>query len=780
MKQVVTEKDVEKGAVVWIKRRRCTISDVHPVTNLRLFKRDGSDKVYSLRDHELQLLVRRWDIVPDRIHRELPPEVAKLLVVEWSLLSEQVRRKAEARAAVCRELDAYGPVKRRQEAIIEMAIAKVGQTLGKDAELPSAQRIRRHWDQLWIAGLKNPAALLDLAHLKGNRRPFDRDSYGPVINLVEGLITEFITSRVNKKESLSTVQNVAEDLVSTLVDDGNWRERPFARHMIKQMGESDFERHPVVILINEFLANRDTMLHPLVDGGQHRSIGVNLVRNRFKRRNVHEQVMYRTTRKQANLIASGIEEGPIVDLPLQRVEADSTTVDQLVVRVDGKAKRMEITLFKDVCSGVITGLHYGFEPANWFSIHEGMRMSALPKADFLKTFDYPFVSDWPVYGVADVLVLDRASTHRGGALAGMAMKVGFEIADMPAASGHLKGAVEKSLGDFMRQHVVSQPGYTGANILERDPERAVPECTEKQALEAAVAYIVDYYNQQEQPGTGEIRINRFKRLMDQAMAWKFPPDPSLFPGKAVSAKLTAKGVSLNGLRYRSPALLKMFFDAGGNCDVVVFIPRYGQDVVRVGELTGPGHVEAYLGGNSAGLGLTHEEALARHREAKRSKSTNKQAEKARDSRLSRSLANDVQRGKPRRHKKVTAPPSKPGANLAVPVFDAAVSASGDFLGHDLNKKHEFETLGKLGGAFAVPGPGTRAVQKSIEMGAQSDVPPSLPITGGFMPDKPDPNAKLPVSAALATPNTAPPAQRKAEKPPEVNSSLKPLPKAFKF
>lgn len=82
MKQVVTEMDLAPGCVVWIKRRRCTIVEVHPSTNLRVFRRDGSDKDYSLTRHELQALVRHWDIVPDRIDQQLPSRIREVLGAE--------------------------------------------------------------------------------------------------------------------------------------------------------------------------------------------------------------------------------------------------------------------------------------------------------------------------------------------------------------------------------------------------------------------------------------------------------------------------------------------------------------------------------------------------------------------------------------------------------------------------------------------------------------------------------------------------------------------------
>lgn len=776
MKQViVTEKDLAKGSVVWIKRRRCTIVDVHPITGLRLFQRAGSDKEYSLTRHELQLLVRKWDIVPDRIHQALPASVREVLSSEWHLFDPELRERAEARAAICRALDRFGPVMRRQEAVIERVIAEVSSTLGPEIKLPSPQRIRRHWDLLWIASLKDPRSLLDLAHLRGNRRPYDKDSYRPVIELVEGLITEFITSRINKVESLANVQQLADDLVSIAVEARDWRAHPFIHTLRESIGQAALEKHPIPLLLDRVFSDPNWSLHPLVDADQ-RHIGANLVRNRFRRRNFYERMAYRTNRKEARRLAAGIGEGPIVDLPLQRVEGDSTVVDQLVVIVDGKPKRMEITFLKDKCSGAITGLHHSFEKSNWFTMHEAIRMSALPKQDYLNSFKYKFVNDWPIVGVPDVLVLDRHATHRGSALAGMATKLGFEIDDMPAASGHLKGGVEKGLGDFMHQHIVSQPGYVGSNAQERDPDKAAPECTEQEAVEAAVAYVVDYYNQQIEPGTGEIRIHRFKRLMDQTLAWKMPPDPSLFPGKPVSAKLTVHGIKLNGLKYRSPELTQMFFEAGGNVDVVVFIPRYQPDVILVGQLTGAGHVEGYLQGRFAGLNLSHDQALAKHREAKRNKATPDQRRKARDGRVNQVMTNDVGRGKPRRAKVVTSPPTKAGANLAIPPVDQSVSLSREFSGHNMSIRHDFETYNKLGGAYARPGPASRAIEHSIDAAARAgEQVPALPQTTGFSPDVPNPNAKLPVSVVLASDNTASSQESKPQPQPESHSELPSLP-----
>jgi hypothetical protein len=487
---------------------------------------------------------------------------------------------------------------------------------------------------------------------------------------------------------------------------------------------------------------------------------------------------YRKTRTEAKRLASGIGEGPAVDLPLQRVEADSTPIDELTIMVDGEAKRMEITLFKDKCSGMITGLHHSFEPSSWFTMHEGFRMASLPKEDYLASFDYKFVNDWPCYGVCDVLVLDRAIVHRGTALAGMATKLGFEIMDMPAARGDLKGGVEKALGDFMRDHVQSR-AYAGSNILERDPVRSVPQCTEEQAIEAALAYIVDYYNQQIEPGTGEIRSVRHKRLMDEALAWKLPPDPSLFPGKAVPARLTVRGIVINGLRYTSPELHRMFFDAGENVDVLAFIPKFETDVVRVAQNDGRGNIDAYLQGKHAGLGLTYDQALAAHRADKRPKATHEQRAKAVAGRLNYSFYHNIARGPAKRSKPVTRPPKKPGADLAATVVDPKVSASRRLSGHDMDAAQPFEALGKQGGAFARPGPASRAIQESLSAAPGPGTVPSVPVSNGFMPAALSQDAKLPLSAAMASVNTAPPDER-GPPPDQVLSAMPKIKKAFKL
>jgi hypothetical protein len=172
-----------------------------------------------------------------------------------------------------------------------------------------------------------------------------------------------------------------------------------------------------------------------------------------------------------------------------------------------------------------------------------------------------------------------------------------------------------------------------------------------------------------------------------------------------------------------------------------------------------------------------------HKETGRSKATPEQRAKARDGRLNHTVTNDVRRGPPKRAQKVTSPPSKAGAKIAIPDVNVDVSRSGKFVGHDLDAEHQIRTYGS-NGVFATPGPGSRAVDNSLAAAVgQRDHVTAPPVTGGFLPDGPIASSALPVSVALASENTAPASRDRVggNDRPSSRSNLPPLPrKAYKF
>jgi len=104
----------------------------------------------------------------------------------------------------------------------------------------------------------------------------------------------------------------------------------------------------------------------------------------------------------------GVRPGPRATRPLERVELDHTVLDLIVVDEEDRLPigRPTVTLALDVYSGLPAGLYVGFEPAGYGAAMRCLLHAILPKEDAQAR--YGATNPWPVYGLPETLVVDRA------------------------------------------------------------------------------------------------------------------------------------------------------------------------------------------------------------------------------------------------------------------------------------------------------------------------------------------------------------------------------------
>ena len=112
--------------------------------------------------------------------------------------------------------------------------------------------------------------------------------------------------------------------------------------------------------------------------------------------------------------AEGVRPGPRVTRPLERVELDHTVLDLIVVDEEDRLPigRPTVTLALDVYSGLPAGVHVGFEAAGYGAAMRCLLHAILPKEDAQAR--YGAKNPWPVYGLPETLVVDRAPHLVGG------------------------------------------------------------------------------------------------------------------------------------------------------------------------------------------------------------------------------------------------------------------------------------------------------------------------------------------------------------------------------
>jgi len=165
--------------------------------------------------------------------------------------------------------------------------------------------------------------------------------------------------------------------------------------------------------------------------------------------------------------AEGVRPGPRVGRPLERVELDHTVLDLIVVDEEDRLPigRPTVTLALDVYSGLPAGVHVGFEAAGYGAAMRCLLHAILPKEDAQAR--YGAKNPWPVYGLPETLVVDRAPHLVGGDLADACGPLGIHLDPTPVRRPWFKGAIERQFRTQNTGLVHGLPGTTFSNVLAR-------------------------------------------------------------------------------------------------------------------------------------------------------------------------------------------------------------------------------------------------------------------------------------------------------------------------
>jgi len=164
---------------------------------------------------------------------------------------------------------------------------------------------------------------------------------------------------------------------------------------------------------------------------------------------------------------AGVRPGPRATRPLERVELDHTPLDLIVVDEEDRLPigRPTVTLARDVYSGLAAGVHVGFEAAGYGAAMRCLLHAILPKEDAQAR--YGTTHGWPVYGLPETLVVDRAPHLVGGDLADACGQLGIVLEPSPAGRPWFKGAIERQFRTHNTGLVHGLPGTTFSNVLQR-------------------------------------------------------------------------------------------------------------------------------------------------------------------------------------------------------------------------------------------------------------------------------------------------------------------------
>lgn len=240
---------------------------------------------------------------------------------------------------------------------------------------------------------------------------------------------------------------------------------------------------------------------------------------------------------------------------LERVEIDHTPGDIFVVDDKGETLgRAYLTLVVDKKTKVILGFNLGFEGPSIMSVLRALKHAVSPKS-YLKEKFPEVVSDWPMFGLIELLAMDNGPEFHSPALKTsiLDMDIVREMVYMPRGKPFFKGLVENKQGILNRGISSGQPGATMSHFWQRNKDRK-PEEYAVHTLESLNRmlhiWICDIYHQ---TVNKDLKTTPYKAWKETTalMPIRLPPNRErldLVCTLPVTRKLQAYGVEVCYLR----------------------------------------------------------------------------------------------------------------------------------------------------------------------------------------------------------------------------------------
>ncbi len=286
-----------------------------------------------------------------------------------------------------------------------------------------------------------------------------------------------------------------------------------------------------------------------------------IFRQRIKAESPYEVMKAREGKRKADIQFASVGMSPKLERALQRVEVDHTKLDVFVLDDENLLPlgRPWLTTSIDALSRSITGIYISFHPPSFLSLTKLLKSIITPKSYINER--YPNIKNpWVCSGVPELFVFDNGKEFWSKDLEIVLAELNIQTQYNPVQKPWLKGKIERLYGTINKKLLVSLPGKTFSNIIEKgeyEPEKNAV-ITFSTFLEILYTWIVDVY--QQQPVV--------KGTIIPDLAWKegildFPPrhvDPKrldIILGRTKYSKLRRGGVQYSNLHYDSDELARL-------------------------------------------------------------------------------------------------------------------------------------------------------------------------------------------------------------------------------
>jgi putative transposase len=253
------------------------------------------------------------------------------------------------------------------------------------------------------------------------------------------------------------------------------------------------------------------------------------------------------------------QQGPRPTRPMQRVQADHTRTNLMVV--DTKTRlplgRPWLTTLIDLDSKLIIGFYISFTPPSYLSVMQCLLHAIRPKTYVGKL--YPKIEHtWDAYGIPEVIVVDNGKEFYSEEFEDACLQLGIEIEYAPRRAPWYKGSMERFYRTIETELYHELPGTTFSGILDKldyDPAKHALISIDA-TLEVTHIWIVDIYSQSLHRGITDVPARKWKEGIKE---WppSVPPkkeDLQILLGYKEQRSISNSGIEFKSLFYNCKEL----------------------------------------------------------------------------------------------------------------------------------------------------------------------------------------------------------------------------------
>ncbi|MEL6113837.1 transposase family protein [Photobacterium sp. SP02] len=318
---------------------------------------------------------------------------------------------------------------------------------------------------------------------------------------------------------------------------------------------------PSIAAVYEYYADLIRIENQSLVSGKIKPLSYKGFYNRVKKLPAYEVMLSRYGKYQADMAFDKIDAHIPATRVLEKVEIDHTPLDLILLddELDIPIGRPYLTLLIDQFSKSIVGFHLGFENPSYYSVMKAILNAIKPK-DYVSERFPSIEHEWYCQGKMESLVVDNGREFWSGSLEQACLEVGIHVQFNPVRKPWLKPLVERIFRTIGSRLIVTIPGKTFSNLLQRegyDPRKdAVMHFSTFNEL--FHKWIIDEYHYDSDSRKRSIPFLKWQEGVSVMPPIRYEQDDleklSVVLGVMAKRKHRRGGVHLHGLRYDSHEL----------------------------------------------------------------------------------------------------------------------------------------------------------------------------------------------------------------------------------